>query len=423
MALRLNLSTLGHLYYVLVLFLYMYSPVLVFLPYSPSKFMILLVVAEAVLANNFKFTKFLVKHALLYGALIAYTIFILLFHGTIDEQTAPLEQIATHLIEMLVFGSLYVSNLIRRGYKFDDFVNLILQVVFIQTTFIFIQFISSEFRELMSIYLKTKFKPTGSFQWFRGISMSSTRLYDFSLVQSVFLVLIGFRLQNTKIKFIHVVQIAFIILSIICSGRTGFIGVAVFLALVTLQSINNGTFWSTTKAIGYSVAVILIAYNLLAVVFPSVYTSINTNILPWAFEFYYEFIETGELTTKSSAQLSDSHYYDLPDATLLHGDGMYFRIDGWYYGLTDAGYMRQALYFGVPGIIISIFIYLNAALFAIQNTIKTYRWFIPVFCLLLFVGHYKGDVFSGSLILNRAFYVCLFAFTLPVIEVRREKTS
>ena len=71
--------------------------------------------------------------------------------------------------------------------------------------------------------------------------------------------------------------------------------------------------------------IVYLGYFSLQFIFPSLYSSVNNNLLPWAFEFYYNYMETGELTTESSDQLHDSHYYDLPDKTLFHGDGKYTR--------------------------------------------------------------------------------------------------
>ena len=103
-------------------------------------------------------------------------------------------------------------------------------------------------------------------------------------------------------------------------------------------------------------------------IFPAVYSTMNDSILPWAFEFYYSFTETGEFTTESSEQLLEQHYYALGDNTLIYGDGMYKRYDGMYYGLTDAGYMRHAMYYGIPGIILFILTYFNAVVYSYKNS-------------------------------------------------------
>ncbi len=118
---------------------------------------------------------------------------------------------------------------------------------------------------------------------------------------------------------------------------------------------------------------------------------LDETFLPWLFEFYYSYKETGEFATASSDHLINQMYYSLPNETLLFGDGKYSNSDGSYYGHTDAGYMRNVLFYGVGGVIFLIIFQMKLIhnLFKNQNSPKL---FLIVVFLTLLVLHIKGDV-------------------------------
>ncbi|MGB1295653.1 MAG: hypothetical protein ACPG6V_09245 [Flavobacteriales bacterium] len=406
---------LERIYYTLILFFYIYAPPIVGLPYNPAKFMFLLVLAEVMYKNLFHFKKFIIPHIVLYIILLTYTYSILLFHGTfgIFMHTGPVRQILTQLFEMIPFSILFSNILINRKYTVDDFINIIISIFTIQGFIILLEFVSYDFRLFFQKLIgTTKIKRVGSFQWFRGIAFSLTKNYDFALAQSFGLFIILAKFFRSQIKWFEYVTISLILLSIIVSGRTGFIGVAMVIAIIVSKIITFQIFLTSIRKFILAAGIVYLGYFSLQFIFPSLYSSVNNNLLPWAFEFYYNYMETGELTTESSDQLHDSHYYDLPDKTLFHGDGKYTRPDGFYYGLTDAGYMRQALYFGIFGIILFSIVYIRIAILNNKYLEQNLRFIIPSIVLLLFIGHYKGDVFTNSLILNRMVYIFGFGFLL-----------
>jgi len=395
-------------YYAIVLFLYIYAPNIAGLPYNPAKFMLLIIVAEALYRKLFLFKQFIIPQLLLYLGLIIYTYSILIFHGTFSHpnQQGPIQQILTQALEIIPFSILFINILNRRGYTLEDFIDFMLIIVFIQGIIVLLQFISIEARSFFQNILGIrKIKSVGQFQWFRGLAFAITKNYDFSLVQSFGLFFIISKFLTKKIKAWHYLTIVLIFFTITISGRTGFIGIAFALLVLFLRTFRFNQFMLVIRRLSISVGIILILYNALQFTFPSIHNSINDNVLPWAFEFYYNYLETGEFSTDSSDQLQDSHYYNLSDKTLFHGDGMYMGKTGFYYGLTDAGYMRQAMYFGVFGIFLFYILYLRMALLNYSKLSNYYNFIIPSLTILLLIGHYKGDVFTNSLLLNRYFYV------------------
>lgn len=417
---------LEKMYYATLLFLYVFAPTIVGLPYNPAKFMILLVVAEALYLNVFNLKKILIPQFAIYIVLILFTYGILIYHGTFGNpmHTAPVQQILTHLFEILPFSFLYINILIKRGYSINDFIDLFINIMAIQGLLMLLQFISTDFRKVVQGLLGiSKIKSVGSFQWFRGLGVALSKNYDFSLLQSFGMFLLMSKFLRHKIVILDYFKIFLIVFSIIISGRTGFIGLGFAAMVFIMKTVRYSIFINFIKKVSIALFVIYGLYTLSAYVVPNVYTSVNNNLLPWAFEFYYNYIETGEFSTSSSDQLTESHYYSLPDKTIVYGDGKYLRDDGYYYGLTDAGYMRQTLYFGVFGIAIFALSYLRIAYINFFRLSTNYNFILPSYALLLFVAHYKGDVFTNSLILNRAFYVIGIGFIIYVLKAEDEKQN
>ena len=334
----------------------------------------------------------------------------------------PVQQILTHFFEIVPISILMINILIKRGYTINDFIDIFINIMAIQGLLMLLQFVSYDFRVVIqSILGNNKVKSVGSFQWFRGLAISLSKNYDFSLLQSFGMFLLMSKFLRRKIVLLDYLKIFLIVFSIIISGRTGFVGLGFALMVFILKTVRYKVFINFIRKISVSLFVIYALYTLSEYVVPNLYMSINDNLLPWAFEFYYNFIETGEFSTTSSDQLNESHYYELSDKTLVFGDGKYIGDDGFYYGLTDAGYMRQTMYFGVIGIAIFAILYLRMAYINYTRLSSDYNFIIPSFTVLMFIAHYKGDVFTNSLILNRAFYMVAIGFILYMLKAEEEK--
>ncbi len=418
-----NRSLLEKIYYATILFLYMFAPTIAGLPYNPAKFMLLIIVAESLYINVFNIKKIFIPQFVIYIVLLLFTYGILIYHETFGNAShvGPVNQILTHVLEILPFSILYINILIKRGYTINDFIDIVINIMAIQGLLMLLQFISADFRALIQGLLgSAKIKSVGTFQWFRGLGVALSKNYDFSLLQSFGMFLIMSKFLRNKIVIADYFKIFLIVFSIIISGRTGFIGLGLAAAIFLFKTLRYKIFVNFMKKAGFALIVIYSLYTVSAYVVPNIHNSINNNLLPWAFEFYYNFIETGEFSTSSSDQLSESHYYELSDETIVFGDGKYVREDGFYYGLTDAGYMRQTLYFGVIGILIFAILYIRIAIINFTRLSVNYNYIIPSYTLLMFVAHYKGDVFTNSLILNRAFYIVGLGLIIYMLKAEDE---
>ncbi|MCT4665932.1 MAG: hypothetical protein N4A45_11945 [Flavobacteriales bacterium] len=405
--LKVKKRTLQTVYYLLLIFLYIYAPPFTGLPYNVAKFVLILVVLEALYLNVFSIPRLLIGQMGLYVILIIYTIIVLEMHDTIGifRQTGPLEQIMTHLFEIIVISALLSRILQKRGYTLDHLLNLIYSAMTIQGVLVFMNFISYDIRSTLLPLIGAKAKMTGTFDWYRGLGFSLVKNYDFALFQAMSIFIFAYKVLEKNTKLSDVLKLAIIAFSVFVSGRTGSIGIAFGLMLITYKTMSRKLFIYTIQRLAISIVGLFAAYFALSAFAPAVFSSINDKVLPWAFEFIYSYLDTGEFSTASSDQLVKDHYFDIADKTMIFGDGLYYDKSGFFYKFTDAGYMRQTLYFGVIGIVLFFIIYLRMVAQTMNYSKNTYSFIVPSYFILMAITHYKGDVFSNSLILNRGFYI------------------
>ncbi|RZG14183.1 hypothetical protein EXT47_14225 [Pseudoalteromonas sp. CO342X] len=73
----------------------------------------------------------------------------------------------------------------------------------------------------------------------------------------------------------------------------------------------------------------------------------SSNSAKYALEPIVNFLESGELSSKSSDKLQQKHLYFPNEMQLIFGDGRYFDSNGKFWGGTDSGIMRPLLYGGI----------------------------------------------------------------------------
>jgi hypothetical protein len=131
-------------------------------------------------------------------------------------------------------------------------------------------------------------------------------------------------------------------------------------------------------------------------------TALVNHVFPFAFEMFYQYEETGRLSTHSTDIMLYDHYYEIPEDVMFRGTGRYLKSDG-YYGDTDAGYMRTVLYGGVFYLLYLIFyqtLYFYEPLL-ISKRNKTHQSWADFVCigtlfLYLFVLELKAEALASQ---------------------------
>ncbi len=189
------------------------------------------------------------------------------------------------------------------------------------------------------------------------------------------------------------------------AGRTAFTGVVLGLIYYFVSVGNLGKrLMNLIKLIVLLSSIILLIYNFLLP--PNIRLIVEKDLLPYTFEFYYTYMETGEFSTSSSDKLNEM-YFPVEYETLLLGDGRYTGDDGSYYMHTDAGYMRYLLFYGLFGSIFIMFLmfrvyffrvfkYIWANSYAPAKIAKNDNLFFIILLVYYLVIHYKGVVVFGT---------------------------
>ena len=149
----------------------------------------------------------------------------------------------------------------------------------------------------------------------------------------------------------------FLVVGAVLSGRTGFTGLFCALAMALLMKSHGGVLkiFRVAKSSIITVALLGIVVFTASAILPARQLNvIEHEVLPFAFEFLYNYDKSGEFSTISTDYLTENMYFKIPEETLASGDGRYHGSDGTYYKSTDAGYMRQILFGGIIYLLILI---------------------------------------------------------------------
>lgn len=176
----------------------------------------------------------------------------------------------------------------------------------------------------------------------RGLAISSELSFALASGYGLCFILLAFYTNfDVSRRFIAVCFLLLLIGSLF-AGRTAFVGLA-FSILLYLHC-NLSSFRKIFGLITWTLIFLIIL-----IYFIRVYgDSDNAELLRFAFEFIFSYMETGELSTESSTSLLNNHLPVLMRVNfyqLIHGDGFYTNPDGSYYMHSDSGFVRD-LYFG-----------------------------------------------------------------------------
>ncbi|MDR0681230.1 MAG: hypothetical protein LBG15_05200 [Dysgonamonadaceae bacterium] len=184
-----------------------------------------------------------------------------------------------------------------------------------------------------------------------------------------------------------------LIAGITLSGRTGFVGFFIGLFFYFLFRLGQiSTILKNSWKI--ALAAILLVGVFYFILPSNTRNSLTEEVFPFAFEAYYNYVDEGRASTASSDVLR-LHYYPLAMRTWLVGEGVV--ADESRYGFSDAGYMNDLIFGGIPFFICLLIyqcLYFNRPL-SIARKNKDPDSRIDYFCFLflfayIFVLNYKS---------------------------------
>lgn len=236
----------------------------------------------------------------------------------------------------------------------------------------------------------------------RGYALSAATTYHLSLVYGVaFILYIKNLIESRKIKFYQLFVGLSIVIGVFFAGRTGFVGIGIasFYFLITLKtSIKN-----KISAISKLIISILLITTVTLTFTPKNFKDMVVNyLIPYAFEFVYQKLDTGRSQTASTNQLKEMWNSDFDERELIFGSGKYTTDDGNFYMHVDPGILRSLLYGGIV-FYFAILFYQFVLTFP-QTRRKDYYIFVLIF-IYFFLMDFKG----GTLGMNK------FAFSTMLL--------
>jgi hypothetical protein len=240
----------------------------------------------------------------------------------------------------------------------------------------------------------------------RGLALSSGAGWSLSLSYGlVYIVYIKrFLLKEIKVKFLLIGLL--LIVGILFSGRTGFIGVGIGI-LFLLFSSKKGIL-SISISLFKSCVLIFLICVFCFFLFPFYSEYMLNDVFPFAFEAFYNWFEYGIFSTRSTDQLSETWEASISASNFLWGTG-YFTdpIDNAFYKHIDAGILRNLFYWGIFGYILLI-IYQLFLISPIKSTKSVFSKMLNLYWMAIAIYLCMAEYKAITLGLNRIVFSIIF---------------
>jgi hypothetical protein len=190
---------------------------------------------------------------------------------------------------------------------------------------------------------------------------------------AAFILFFRLQLNNSRHPYLrgwlNYAVLIFMIIGTMLAGRTGFVGLGLGFLLWMYFAFNKiFVFLSyNIKSIAYVIIALIVAYNFLLT--SNQRRMFNEEVFPFAFEWYFSYQELGTLNVRS-LEGTESHYFYLQDKTLLMGHGETFERESFIYPPSDAGYMNNLIFGGIPYL---VFLIIYQSLYFIQPILLARR--------------------------------------------------
>lgn len=421
---------------VVLLFLFIYNIPFSFLPIATGKIVLILslfFLAFSVKGKLFSTLYLSPKVSGPFGIMIIlaiYSLFINIFHNTRDY--AVLYTYVIFWIEYFLgtFLLLYLIDRIAREKQEEAetvFFNAFVTIAVIQSILVYFMLFSPSFKAFSFSILRLDGVEdlNARYGGFRGLGYASSLTYDFAVLQSLALILIPYQvLHEKRVKIILRYLFAYFLIvgSVLISGRTGLFGIAISIFLFFYFSVSIRGNLFRLKANFSKFWLLYTCLSLLLIIYYSFFLNLSVRyyieevIVPYAFEAFINYLDSGTLETSSTNTLQQM-YFPIDFNTFFWGDGYYRDPSGvGFYMGTDAGYMRQILFYGIFGSALLYLFYFKLMTkvrkINIKRELKTV--FLSVI-IYLFVVHYKGDILMGGSFVIK--FVVLFYLTIQLNNI------
>lgn len=293
-----------------------------------------------------------------------------------------------------------------------------------------ISFVSPHINEFLNVFREAAVVEIASSQYLgtRGLALVGGGFFSLSAAYAIFFVFLAEERKSIRFnRILYGIMLGLLFFGALSAGRTALIGIAAAIGLLlgeffgeTVKRFKNIKISINTKLKSRTIIIsilvlILVLVTVLFIVNDVFKFSIGEEIqrkanyfIAYAFELFYNLARGDGFTTDSTSALSNM-YFEVPTRTFFVGDGWYTTASGSYYMGTDAGYMRNILFFGIIGFFFLLIYQMQFFLYK-QNSKRKFASIVLV--ALLLVLHIKGDVVGFLQITQRMLLLRVLAQTM-----------
>ncbi|WP_219846881.1 hypothetical protein [Vibrio campbellii] len=290
-------------------------------------------------------------------------------------------------------------------------------IVILQLIIVILCLISPDFTELIrGMNDPSALEKLSDYGAYRGVSWAANAFFGLAVILSFIILnwMVDSYEKGQRSVFIYL----FLFLTLIVftvTARTTFLAIIFFLTYLFFRMSVNSKFVLlkiTSFVILFFVSLSFILYYC----FPDL-VELILSIMNRSLEFVFNYIKYGSFSS-GSTDILQSMYFPVDKFTLMFGDYRYMSGSE-YYMETDAGYMRNVLYWGILGMV-PTFIFALIVNFRVYGGLS-YRFVF--FTLFLFSLHIKGEVVSHENMLYSALFLMYFASVYSQELIRHEKST
>lgn len=300
-------------------------------------------------------------------------------------------------------------------------VSILVYAFLLQSAIIIIGFTSPTVAEFIRLFQDpSQIEVAERYGGIRGLALAGGQFFNLSVAYAAAILLLFYLYASNwfSTRTTSFILLIFLV-SVMFVGRTSYLGLIIGIGyiLASEKSIKIGIL-KTLQLLCSLLAWLLLLFFIFYLFAPPTLTDkLFNHVLPFAYEFIFNYLDGKGVSTVSTDEL-DKMYYPLEEWTWFFGDGHYVNPNGTYYGSTDAGYMRNILFGGIP-LVAVLFLYQWICFYfpkSNNNSHSNEKKFILAFIFLLLAAlHYKGEVI-GYLIISQiiVFYLTISIFLIEL---------
>lgn len=265
--------------------------------------------------------------------------------------------VALHLILNLEIG-IMLASLFK--IKNIDIMNVVVDIFFAQSLIQILSFVSPDFMAVTDIFRgdNTILLRDSQYAGFRGLAIAGSGFFGLGSTYGIVFILLGFYWNDWNKKlYLKILYVVCLIFGAITAARISLLGIFLFFWVVIKKEFVNIRDFKLNLIKG-----VFSLLSMLVLIF-FVFLLWGDKIEDTLYQSVYIEQIFQIISQKSGASLNsvgsldvlfNRMYFTLDFSQIFLGDGLYTNWDGSYYMSTDAGYMRNILYFGIWGEILLV---------------------------------------------------------------------